>query len=61
MLIMFSQRVEAATARVQSLNPLVNVEALSDSSLLEPTNLEQLLERVDLVCATDLDRDTLVC
>ncbi|OBZ68853.1 DNA damage tolerance protein RHC31 [Grifola frondosa] len=40
------KRVDAARARIESLNPLVAVETLADG--------------VDLVCATDLDRESLI-
>ncbi len=52
--------MNAAVARVRSLNPLVHVEALSDPSLMQAESLERLIERVDLVCAADLDRGALV-
>lgn len=54
------QRVDAAKARIESLNPLVTVEILSDSSTLENENLDTLVQSVDLVCATDWDKDVLV-
>ncbi|KIK08009.1 hypothetical protein K443DRAFT_672893 [Laccaria amethystina LaAM-08-1] len=53
-------RVDAARARIESLNPLVNVETISNSSVLEGEEFEALVRRVDLVCATDLDQNTLV-
>lgn len=52
--------MEAAKARVQSLNPLVVVETHTDHSLLVGERLASLVESVDLVCVTDWDRDGLV-
>ena len=57
---LYSQKVDVAKARIESLNPLVAVETVSDPSALENDALETLLAGVDLVCVTDLDRDTLV-
>ena len=54
------QRVDAAKARIESLNPLVAVETHSDAAVLENAALEQLLAGVDMVCATEMDRDSLV-
>ncbi|KAI0755292.1 hypothetical protein C8Q80DRAFT_423967 [Daedaleopsis nitida] len=54
------KKVDVAKARIESLNPLVAVETVSDPSVLENDALETLLAGVDLVCVTDLDRDTLV-
>lgn len=45
---------------MQSLNPLVTVETLGHSSALEQQSFDSLVQRVDLVCATDWDRDGLV-
>jgi len=45
---------------VESLNPLVTVETLSSSTALEQQSLDTLVQSVDLVCATDWDRDRLV-
>ena len=55
-----SQRVDTAKARIESLNPLVAVETLSDPSVLENDALDILLSGVDMVCVTDFDRETLV-
>ena len=52
--------MDAAKARVESLNPLVTVETLSQSSALERQGLDALVQSVDLVCMTDWDRDSLV-
>jgi len=54
------KRVDAAKARVESLNPLVTVETLSQSSALERQGLDALVQSVDLVCMTDWDRDSLI-
>jgi len=54
------KRVDAAKTRVESLNPLVTVQTLSHSSLLEQQGLDALVQSVDLVCATDWDRDGLI-
>ncbi|KAI0647712.1 hypothetical protein C8Q79DRAFT_905348 [Trametes meyenii] len=53
------KRVDAAKARIESLNPLVAVETLSDATVLEGVALDTLLSGVDMVCVTDLDRNTL--
>ena len=55
-----SQRVDAAKARIESLNPLVAVETISDPSALEDNALQTLLAGVDMVCVTDMDRTSLV-
>lgn len=52
--------MDAAKARIESLNPLVAVETLSDPSVLENDALDTLLSGVDMVCVTDIDRTTLV-
>ncbi|KAI0669178.1 hypothetical protein C8Q78DRAFT_977925 [Trametes maxima] len=54
------KRVDVAKARIESLNPLVAVETLSDATALEGDALEALLGGVDMVCVTDSDRNTLV-
>lgn len=50
------KRVEAAKSRVESLNPLVTVETISDGSVLHGTALDALIQTVDLVCITDASR-----
>lgn len=50
----------AAKARVESLNPLVTVEAVESMSVLNEEALEASLESVNLVCVTDWHRDGLV-
>ncbi|KAK0188154.1 hypothetical protein F5146DRAFT_744025 [Armillaria mellea] len=54
------KRVIAAKSRVESLNPLVTVEAITTLTLLDEAALEQTLGSVDLVCVTDWDRDGLI-
>lgn len=54
------QRVDAAKARIESLNPLVTVEALAHHEMMEKDSLEALVMTVDLVCVTDWDRAGLV-
>ncbi|KAG6868610.1 hypothetical protein C0993_000413 [Termitomyces sp. T159_Od127] len=53
-------RVEAAKSKVESLNPLVTVETMSNASVLVGEQFEDLVRRVDLVCITDWDRDGLI-
>ncbi|KAI0357375.1 hypothetical protein OH77DRAFT_1399267 [Trametes cingulata] len=54
------KRVDAAKPRIESLNPLVAVETLSDPSFLHGEVLDNLIAGVDMVCVTDLDRSTLI-
>ncbi|KAF9021060.1 hypothetical protein BDZ89DRAFT_957785 [Hymenopellis radicata] len=54
------KRVMAAKARVESLNPLVKVEAVDDMAVLDEENIGASLQSVDLVCVTDWHRDGLV-
>ncbi|TFK40631.1 hypothetical protein BDQ12DRAFT_601382 [Crucibulum laeve] len=54
------KRLDAAKVRIESLNPLVTVETVSDSSILEDGALETLIRTVDLVCVTDWDRVGLI-
>ncbi|KAI0061633.1 hypothetical protein BV25DRAFT_1805342 [Artomyces pyxidatus] len=54
------KRVDAARARIQGLNPLVNVEIISTASVLERDKLDGLVQGVDLVCVTDSERDFLI-
>jgi ubiquitin-like 1-activating enzyme E1 A len=46
--------------RIQTLNPLVAVEAVSAREAVQIGGLENLINGVDLVCVTDSERDTLV-
>ena len=59
-MVIFRQRVIAAKARVENLNPLVAVEAISDLSLLDEQSIEASISSVNLVCVTDWHRDGLV-
>lgn len=54
------QRVDAAKARIESLNPLVTVETVPDASAVAGDALDGLLRGVDMVCVTDSDRETMV-
>jgi len=44
------QRVDAARSRIESLNPLVSVETISDVDSLD---WDALVKRCDIVCLTD--------
>lgn len=52
--------MDAAKARIESLNPLVAVETMTSQSALEPEEFDALVQNVDLVCITDSERDFLV-
>lgn len=54
------QRVDAAKARIESLNPLVHVESIATQPEILGDGLDALIASVDLVCVTDSDRDNLV-
>jgi ubiquitin-like 1-activating enzyme E1 A len=54
------QRVDAAKSRIESLNPLVAVEAMTSPTALEQEEFDALVQGVDLVCITDSERDFLV-
>src|SRR5258705_13771903 len=54
------QRLIAAKPRIESLNPLVAVEIFTDITIKDE-RFDNIISSVDLVCATDLDRDSLVC
>lgn len=54
------QRLDAAKSRIESLNPLVKVETITDITV-QDEGFEQLVKSVDLVCVADLDRNSLVC
>lgn len=54
------QKVDAAKARIESLNPLVTIQAVSHDVLQDMESLDALVTSVDLVCATDRDRAGLV-
>lgn len=55
-----TKRVDAAKARVASLNPLVTVETISEPPVFEREGLDAIVQAVDLVCVTDWSRDDLV-
>lgn len=52
--------MDAAKARIESLNPLVHVESIATQPALSDGGLDALIASVDLVCVTDSDRDNLV-
>jgi len=54
------KKVDAAKARIGSLNPLVTIQALSHDVLKEGESLDALVRSVDLVCVTDWDREGLI-
>jgi len=54
------KRVDAAKARIESLNSLVAVETMTSPSALEPEEFDALVQTVDLVCITDSERDFLI-
>lgn len=51
------KRVDAAKPRVESLNPLVAIEAVS---AYDDESLVKLMEQVDLVCVTEETRENIV-
>ncbi|KAF9013432.1 hypothetical protein BDQ17DRAFT_1343412 [Cyathus striatus] len=53
-------RLEAAKSRIESLNPLVTVETISDTSILQDEKLESLVRSVDLVCVSDWERNDMI-
>ncbi|KAG9103518.1 hypothetical protein FRC06_010199 [Ceratobasidium sp. 370] len=53
-------RVEAAKPQIQSLNPLVNVVAVSDFGCLSNGQIDATLAEVDLVCVTDCQKDEML-
>jgi len=55
-----TKRVEAAKARIESLNPLVGIETIPSLTPLDPDRIGETLKSVDLVCITDSDRATVV-
>jgi len=54
------KRVDAAKTRIESLNPLVTVEAYHEESLLQGEAFDNLIQKVDLICVTDWDREGLI-
>lgn len=55
----FRQRLNVSKSRIESLNPLVTVETITNSSILND-GLESVIKTVDLVCVTDWNQDGLV-
>ncbi|KAF7768155.1 hypothetical protein Agabi119p4_7398 [Agaricus bisporus var. burnettii] len=53
------KRLDVARPRIEGLNPLVNVETITDMTALEGVAFENLIQRVDLVCVTDNDNENL--
>ena len=51
------QRADAARPRVESLNPLVTIEAVPS---YDDQSLAELIEQVDLVCVTEETRENIV-
>ncbi|KAG6833427.1 hypothetical protein H0H87_006793 [Tephrocybe sp. NHM501043] len=49
-------RLEAAKSRIESLNPLVTVETITDASVLEGNHFEDLVRRVDLIRMNEVCR-----
>ncbi len=56
---MCKQRIEAAAPRIQTLNPLVKIEKLSDESILQDTEKLKAL-KLDTVVSTKGSMDELV-
>jgi len=54
------QKVDAARARIESLNPLVAVQTMKHHTLLQRESLDALVTSVDLVCVTDWHRKGLI-
>ena len=55
-----AQRVHAAKARIGSLNPLVVIETIARSDIMQEEGLWAIVQAVDLVCMTDSTRESLV-
>jgi molybdopterin/thiamine biosynthesis adenylyltransferase len=58
--VIIRQKVDAAKTRIESLNPLVTIQAVSHDTLGDPESLDALVQSVDLVCVTDWHREGLV-
>ncbi|PPQ67550.1 hypothetical protein CVT26_006851 [Gymnopilus dilepis] len=54
------KRLDAAKSRIESLNPLVTVETITDASLSDGQRLNSIIQGVDLVCVTDSSRKELL-
>ncbi|KAF8558232.1 hypothetical protein OG21DRAFT_1455660 [Imleria badia] len=55
------KKVDAAKTRIESLNPLVTIQAVSHDVLQERESLDAMVRSVDLVCVTDWHREGLIC
>ncbi|KAF8133852.1 hypothetical protein EV363DRAFT_1567397 [Boletus edulis] len=55
------KKVNAAKTRIESLNPLVTVQAISHDVFHDRELLDALVMSVDLVCVTDWHREGLIC
>jgi ubiquitin-like 1-activating enzyme E1 A len=58
--VIIRQKVDAAKTRIESLNPLVTIQAVSHDTLGDPESLDALVQSVDLVCVTDWHREGLI-
>jgi len=54
------KRVDAAKERIESLNPLVTVDAIPTYAVLDDSTFETTVRSANLVCVTDWDRDGLI-
>ncbi|KAF4617491.1 hypothetical protein D9613_006075 [Agrocybe pediades] len=54
------KRLDAAKSRIESLNPLVAVETITDASVMKSEQLESIIKLVDLVCVTDGNKNELI-
>ncbi|KAF9046430.1 hypothetical protein BJ165DRAFT_1471644 [Panaeolus papilionaceus] len=54
------KRLDAAKTRIESLNPLVTVETVTESSASNEEWLESIVKTVDLVCVTDWNKEGLI-
>ncbi|KAI9573546.1 hypothetical protein HD554DRAFT_2056919 [Boletus coccyginus] len=55
------KKVDVAKARIESLNPLVTIQAVNHDVVQERESLDALVQGVDLVCVTDWHREGLIC
>jgi len=54
------KRLDAAKSRIESLNPLVAVETITDAVPLDSARFAGIVQNVDLVCYTEGARDQLI-
>ncbi|KAF8908952.1 hypothetical protein CPB84DRAFT_1813206 [Gymnopilus junonius] len=54
------KKLDAAKSRIESLNPLVAVETIMDTSISDSERLDSIIQKVDLVCVTDSSREELL-